>query len=190
MTTVLKVVATSLAGVLLGLFLTIYSLDPVDRGLAAGPWRVSPRDGTLDIDPYALATIARAGVLALGAAEGLTFEATHDSDGNILTPACDYAVIGPMPSARFWTVAALTPEGFPIPNPASRHAFTSAESLWKSDEPVVIAISPRAQAGNWLPVASTGGFILMLRLYDTGLSAVGTRFEANALPAIRVARCS
>jgi hypothetical protein len=182
--TLFKILVMGLLGVLLGLLVTIGMLDPDARGLTAGPWRGAPRDGTVDVDPYALATIARAGLLPLGAAEGLTFLAASDSAGARLSASCDYAVTGPMPTARYWTLSALTPEGAPMANPAERYGFTSGEVLWQDKRPVAITVSDHARAGNWLPVPSETRFVLMLRLYDSSLSAADTTFTAATLPAV------
>ncbi len=189
MATLLRIVVMGVLGVLLGLLVTIAMLDPDARGVAAGPWRGAPRDGTVDVDPYALATIARAGLLPLGAAEGLTFRAAHDSAGTRLSADCDYVVTGPMPTARFWTLSALTPDGAPMANPAERYGFTSAEVLWRDKQPIEITVSDHARAGNWLPVPSGARFVLMLRLYDTSLSAANTTFTAAILPAVTRIGC-
>jgi hypothetical protein len=187
--TLLKIVATGTVGVMLGLLLTIVALSPDTRGLVAGPWRGSPRDGAADIDPYALATINRSGTLPLGAAEGVSFVAKTDSAGAPLAARCDYAVTGTMPPARFWTLSALTPDGFAIPNPAQRYAFTSAEVLRQNSEPVVITVATEARDGNWLPIGAAFPYVLALHLYDTSLSAVGSTFDAASLPKIRKLRC-
>ena len=196
MATLLKIVVSGLLGVVLGLLVTIASLDSRARGLAAGPWHGSPRDGTPDVDPYGLASIERSGTLPLGAAEGLRFMATTDSAGDALVPSCDYAVTGPMPAARFWSLSALTRDGFPIANPAGRFGFTSAEILRDAEAPgatanaSTIVVSTEAHAGNWLPIGPAPAFVLALHLYDTGLSAAGTAFDAHAMPAIRKLRCA
>ncbi|WP_246725411.1 DUF1214 domain-containing protein [Beijerinckia sp. L45] len=189
MATLLKIVAAGTVGVMLGLLVTIVSLSPATRGLVAGPWRGSPREGTTDVDPYTLASINRSGTLPLGAAEGLSFVATADSAGGPLSPECDYAVTGAMPAARFWTLGALTPDGFSIPNAAQRYAFTSAEVLRQNREPVLITVATEARSGNWLPIGKPMPYVLALRLYDTGLSAVGSTFDAATLPRIQKLRC-
>ena len=189
MATLLKIVATGTVGVLLGLLVTIATLSPDARGLVAGPWRGSLRDGTVDVDPYTLASIDRSGTLPLGAAEGLSFVAAKDSAGASLSPTCDYAVTGAMPAARFWTLSALTPDGFAIPNPARRYGFTSAEILRQSQEPLLITVATEARSGNWLPIGTAAPYVLSLRLYDTGLSAAGSILDATTLPQIQKLRC-
>lgn len=188
MATLIKIVAAVVVGVLLGLLITIHTLDDANATFTAGPWRSATRQGSGEIDPYALAANARSGVLALGASEGLSFVADTDSRGQPLSGKCEYAVGGNVPGARFWTLSLLSRGGFPIANPADRFGFTSAEVLRMADEPLLISVAPAARSGNWLP--SPGGrFVLMLRLYDTGLSAVGTVLDASAMPTIKRLAC-
>ena len=185
-----RTVGAVLVGVLLGLAFTIHSLDLDNRGLPAGAWRSTPRDGGGDIDPYALAANARAGLLPLGTAEGLSFLATTDDAGRTLSSRCEYVIKGPMPSARYWTLSLLDPQGFPIANAANRYGFTSSETLQLGSDAVAIAVSTNARSGNWLPVGRAGDYTLMLRLYDTSLSTTGrTTFENVRMPSIKQSGC-
>ena len=190
MLALVKIVAAVLVGVFLGLVVTIRTLETGTHTVVAGPWQGAPRNGTFDVDPYTLAADERSGVLPLGVAEGLSFVARTDSDGHAFAPACDYVVTGPMPQARFWTLSLLDPAGFPVADPAQRYGFTSAEVLRRMDAPVVITVSAEARSGNWLPTGHAGAYVLMLRLYDTGLSTMGTVFESADMPRIAKAGCS
>ncbi len=190
LSTLLKIVVAVLAGVVLGLLVTIRSLDLDTRGVVAGAWRTTPRDGSAQIDPYALAANARAGLLPLGESEGLSFVARSDDRGGALDGSCDYTLAGPMPPARYWTLSLLDPAGFPVDDPAKRYGFTSAEVLRFDKAPTEIVISPRARAGNWLPSGAVRRFVLMLRLYDTSLTAGGTDLEALRMPTIERGACS
>ncbi len=189
MASVIKIVAAVLAGVMLGLLFTIHVLDQGNDSVVAGPWKGAPRDGTMDIDPYTLAAVDRSGLLPLGAAEGLTFVARTDGAGTPLSSTCDYAVRGPMPPARYWTLSLLDPAGFPIANPAARYGFTSAEVLRIEGTPVAVTIASEARSGDWLPTGRARAYVLMLRLYDTGLSTVGTVFDAGSMPRIAKLGC-
>ena len=185
----IRIVVSVFLGVMLGLAITIGSLDDTSRSDAVGPWHSPRRDVSGEVDPYALASNARSGRLPLGAAEGLTFVAAADSKGGTLSGRCDYAVTGPIPPARFWTLSLLSPDGFPIANPAAQYAYTSADALRFSDDPVTLIVSPEARAGNWLPTGHAARYVLMLRLYDTGLSTVGATLEPAAMPSIRRLAC-
>ncbi len=188
MTALIRGVLAVLAGVLLGLVVTVGALDRNTLGAAVGPWRAGPREDTGESNPYAFAAIARSALLPLGAAEGLTFVAATASDGSSLGSRCDYAVGGAMPVARYWTVSLLDPDGVPV-KAAGRHGFTSADVLRLVDAPLSIAVSPEASAGNWLPTGGVDHYLLMLRLYDTGLSGVGAVLDAAAMPTIKTVRC-
>jgi len=190
MATLIKIVAVVILGVLVGLVVTIRSLEGGPRTVVAGPWQGAPRDGTMEVDPYTLAADERAGMLPLGVAEGLTFYARTDSAGDSFAARCDYVVKGPMPQARFWTVSLLDQGGFPVADPAERYGFTSAEALREMGAPVTITVSPEARSGNWLPTGRARSFVLMLRLYDSGLSTAGTTFQAADMPSITKAGCS
>ena len=49
-----------------------------------GAWTAWPKSGTVDADPYARATFARAGELPLGLGDGIAFIATADDSGTQL----------------------------------------------------------------------------------------------------------
>ena len=55
MATLIKIIAAVLLGTLVGLLVTIHSLDGGPRTVLAGPWQGAPRDGTMEVDPYTLA---------------------------------------------------------------------------------------------------------------------------------------
>ena len=94
-----------------------------------------------------------------------------------------------MPPARMWTLSLLDPAGFPVEDPARRYALTSAEVLRFDKVPMAITISPEARAGNWLPSGARRRFVLMLRLYDTSLTAGGTDFAALRMPSLDRGAC-
>ena len=189
MPSLIQVLIAVLAGFVLGLLVTRESLGTGQGDLVIGPWRSQPRDNSGGVDPYVLAATARAGLLPLGAGEGLGFIAATDSAKAPFDAACDYGLKGPMPPARYWTVSLLTPKGFPMANPASRFAITSGDALRFNSDPVVITIAPEARAGNWLPTGHAEAYVVMLRLYDTGLTDVGTHLDAAALPSIVKGHC-
>ena len=189
MTSLIRIVGAALLGIIVGMLYTARDLAPDRVGISVGPWQSQASDGSGEVDPYALAATARAGLLPLGAGEGLGFIAKGDSAGAAFERACVYVVTGPMPSARYWTLSLLTPDGFPVADPAMRHAITSAEALRFDDEAVSISIAPEARAGNWLPTGDARAYVLMLHLYDTGLGTIGTTLTAAALPSIRKGDC-
>jgi hypothetical protein len=188
----LKMILTVLAGIALGLAATFFTIE---RGLGfgavrAGPWTGWPKTGAKDADPYARAVLARTGELPLGTAEGLTFVAKGERQASLFDPRCDYKVHDPVPQARYWTLTASRTDGRLIPNAAKRYGFTSAEIVRATDGSFEIAVSPEVQPGNWLPVAPDEPFILVLRLFDTAMSASTTQLSRADMPRITRERCS
>ena len=187
----LKALLSASLGAVLGLTATYYS---VERGLGfgavqAGPWTVWPRSGSPEADPYARATLARTGELPLGLAEGLTFIARGDSSGAPLSNDCIYQIAGQMPPARFWTLSTATRDGGLIANSAGRYGFTSAEILRAAGGAFSITVSRGVQPGNWLPLGSADGFLLVLRFYDTPVSATASALNAAIMPLITKNGC-
>ncbi len=154
-----------------------------------GAWTAFPAVGTADADPYSKARVARAGVLALGQAEGLPFVADRDEDGEPLRRECSYAIEGSFPTARFWTLYAADRSMDVIvtgkPRPA---ALQSYEILRRPDNSALISASERPSPGNWLPVAGSGPLYFVLTFYDTPIAS-STGLSDTVLPQIRKAGC-
>jgi hypothetical protein len=188
----LKTLCVIFAGIFIGLA-TTYSA--VERGegfgaVHAGPWTGFPKSGSGDADPYARAVVSRTAEIPLGLAEGLTFIARSDDGGRKLDPHCDYSVGGPVPAARDWTMTLMDPRGALIENNAKRYGFTSAAILRGEDGHFTITVSRAARPGNWLPLGETKDFEIVLRLYDTPISATATAIGAAAMPSITRGRCA
>ncbi len=186
-----KFLAAASVGVLLGLFVTFVVVEH-GKGfgaIAAGPWTGWPRNGTSDVDPYTRAILAYSGEISLSESEGMSFVARGDSNGADFDPACDYALKGEIPSARYWTLTLLSPAGAPVANTADRQGFTSAEILRASDGQFEITLSRHARPGNWLPIGGTSKFILVLRLYDSELGAPATALDAASMPGLVKSHC-
>ncbi len=158
--------------------------------LSIGPWRVSTKAGAIDADPYTRASLERSGEIALAQGEGLQFIARTDDSGAPLRVSCSYVVGSHTPAARYWTLSLVDRDGFPIENPARRYGFRSSEILRNGDQSFEIAIAPDVRPGNWLPAGAAGNFLLVLRLYDSPLSATAAGIEASAMPHIALERCA
>jgi hypothetical protein len=156
--------------------------------LELGAWKGYPRNGTVSIDPYAQAVIARNGELPVGSGDGVTFTAAADDDGRPLDGRCDVVVRGTTPPARYFTLTLYTPSGELVANSLDRRGFTSQELVRDASGEFEITVSPRARPGNWLPTGGIDRYILMLRFYDTSLG-IATRAGREApMPAIRSTR--
>jgi len=153
--------------------------------LELGPWKGYPRNGTVGIDPYARAVIARNGELPVGSGDGVAFTAAADDSGRALDGRCDVAVRGTTPPARYFTITLYTLSGQLVANSLDRHGFTSQELVRDASGEFEITVSSRARPGNWLPTGGIDSYILMLRFYDTSLG-IATRAGREApMPAIR-----
>jgi len=156
--------------------------------LELGAWKGYPRNGTVGIDPYARAVIARNGELPVGSGDGVTFTAAADDSGRQLDGRCDIVVRGTTPPARYFTLTLYTPSGQLVANSLDRRGFTSQELVRDASGEFEITVSPRARPGNWLPTGGIDSYILMLRFYDTSLG-IATRAGREApMPAIRSTR--
>ena len=159
-------------------------------GVAVGAWVARPQVGSMAIDPYARADLARSGELPLATAEGLTFTATTDDTGYRLVRNCVYLITGAAPAARFWTLTASGADGRVIDDPAHRSAFTSTDVVRDLDGRFTVAVAPTARPGNWLPVTGVGPLTLSLRLYDTPLAGNSGEAAQASLPSITRRSCS
>ena len=147
---------TLLLAAAIGLGATWFTLT---RGVAFGPltigaWTAWPKSGSVDIDPYARAAIARSGELPIGTGDGVAFYAHTDDTGNPLDGRCMFSVAGVTPAARYWTLTLYDPQGRLVANVIRRHGFTSAEILREQSGRFVINVGPRARPGNWRSCSS------------------------------------
>src|SRR4029078_270230 len=131
----------------------------LSRGAAFGAlpiesWMAWPKTGTMDADPYARASIARAGRLPVALGDGGSFTVPADDKGTPLDGRCDIVLAGITPAARFWTLTLYNNEGDLIANSINRYGVTSEKSCRPSTGDFEIVVAPRANPGNWLP---TGG---------------------------------
>lgn len=168
-----------------------YALDNVE-GLGAleiGAWTAYPDYGTPAADPYSKARIAREAELTLGGAEGLTFTALEDSAGRRIRRDCSYAIEGPVPATRFWTIYAADASRRPIETGLRRgSALHSYQLLRNPDGSFTITAGPNPAPGNWLPLAGAGSFRLVLSLYDTAIASSSAISDIQ-LPAITRIGC-
>ncbi|HEY8275029.1 MAG TPA: DUF1214 domain-containing protein [Pseudolabrys sp.] len=176
---------------LVGLGMTYFALS---RGAAFGAlpiesWVAWPKTGTVDADPYARASIARAGRLPVALGDGVSFTVRADDNGKPLDGRCDIVLSGITPAARFWTLTLYNNDGDLIANSVNRYGFTSEEIVRRADGNFEIVVAPRANPGNWLPTGGIERYQLVLRLYDT---AVGVSTKAGRevpMPAVSTRGC-
>lgn len=182
----------SLVGALAGgVWLSVVAIAGAERvaSVTAGAWTFSPSAGAYDADPYTRARTARLGALPMALGEGVALAAAIDSDGRPLDGACLYRLAGAAPNARFATIAVHTPEGGLFDNPAGRHVLTQREMIYTPDGGWDVALAPDPPGGNWLPTPRGAPFVVVVRLYDTPLSAIASGLTADALPRLARIAC-
>ncbi len=158
--------------------------------LTIGAWTAWPKSGSVDIDPYARATIARTGELPIGTGDGVAFYAHTDDAGTAFDGRCTFVISGMSPAARYWTVTLYDPEGRLVANSIDRHGFTSAEVVRDASGRFAINVSPRARPGNWLPSGGIEKFVLVWRLYDPPIGVAMRTTKEGPMPAIVRKGCS
>lgn len=150
-----------------------------------GAWTVQAATGLARPNPYAAAATATVVDLPLGTAEGLTFVAFSDDQGDPLSGQCDYALAGQTLLTRLWTLTLYDSEGRLTDNPSGRTSFHSREILRATDGGFTVAVTALPRSGNWLPAPAEGPFRLVLRLYETPLT---TAILPADLPLPRIVR--
>ena len=158
--------------------------------LNIGAWTAWPKSGSVDIDPYARANIARTGELPTGMGDGVAFYASSDDARNSFDGRCTFTISGMTPVARYWTITLYNPEGKLVANTIDRHSFTSDEIVRDSDGGFAITVAPLARPGNWLPTGGADKFVLVLRLYDTPIGVSTGTTKEGPMPAIVRKGCS
>ena len=171
----------------------------------AGAWRLDPSGGGAEVDPYTRARLARTGAVPLGLAEGLSLTAIEDDAGRPLDANCRYAIVGPMPPARRWSL--WVEPG--INDPARPFALHDGAVVRDRGGRFTIEASRGVRPGNWLalPTASAveptsseatlagatsteaprSPFTLRLALYDTPAARTGGAGGLAAPPIRRLA---
>jgi hypothetical protein len=158
--------------------------------LTIGAWTAWPKSGSVDIDPYARANIARTGELPTGMGDGVAFYAKSDDAKNSFDGRCTFTISGMTPAARYWTVTLYDPDGKLVANTIDRHSFTSDEIVRGGDGSFAVTVAPLARPGNWLPTGGVDKFVLVLRLYDTPIGVSTGTTKEGPMPAVTRKGCS
>lgn len=163
-------------------WLSVRSPAPIDT-ITLGPWQAWPNAGTVDVDPYSRARLARTGEIPLGSGEGLVLLAQADDSGEPLTSNCDYRIAGQTPPARLWTLAVEDSAGRVVTDRDAVAAIGSDVLLRRPDGAFEIALSSSPKPGNWLSTDAARQFRVVVRLYDTTARLV-TALTTLAMPSI------
>jgi hypothetical protein len=168
-----------------GFGLSLYALSDgrLFGAYQSGPWLAWTQAGSPAPDPYTRAFIARNAALQLGQAEGMQLVAGADSDGRPLDRACRYRVDGRTPTATFWTLVPVGPDGIGIARPDGPPGFHSTRVARADDGSLQLYFSKGLSPLNWVELTGDGPFSLVLTLYDTVLFT-GVGSGETALPSI------
>jgi len=158
--------------------------------LSIGAWTAWPKSGSIEIDPYAHASIARSGELPLGLGDGVAFYARADDVGEDFDGRCTFTLSGLTPAARYWTITLYDPAGRLVANAIDRHGFTSEEVVRDIEGRFTISVAPQARPGNWLPTGGIERYVLVLRLYDTPIGVRNRSSKEAPMPAIARKGCA
>src|SRR5271155_5027637 len=129
--------------------------------LAIGGWTARPKSGSVDIDPYARAIIARSGELPTGMGDGVAFYAQTDDAGDKFDGRCTFTISGLTPAARYWTLTLYDPEGRRGTNAVDRDGFPREEFGRAAGGRFAITVAALARPGNWLPTGGIEKFTLV-----------------------------
>jgi hypothetical protein len=191
MARILLILSVLFGGAVAGLYSAELALDSQISGdvVHAGPWEMRTSESLVTADPYARAERARSGTIPLASGEGFTMIARRDSDGAPLAGRCVYSIAGATPTARFWSLSLFDEDGRPVQNAARRSSFNSTELTRDQRGGFSISVASEVQPGDWLPSPARGGFVLLLRLYDTPIGA-GASVTSAQVPAISRLACA
>ncbi len=174
-----------------GISSTLWLLDAtVGFGsIRLGAWEAFPDAQTSFADPYAKAHRAKGGKLLYGSAEGLSFQAAADDQGDALNAACDYRLSGQTPIARVWSLYVARPNGQALATSEGRPmALNSWTVLRREDSGFAVDLAREARPGNWLALPPSGGFRLVLTLFDTPTAGSSGLLDLS-MPLITRVRC-
>jgi hypothetical protein len=151
--------------------------------VAAGAWQSQVLAGSVKADPYTRARVALGGLLALGPEETLYYVAETDAAGKPLLARCRYRVMGPAPSARWWSVTAYAADRFLFADPEHRYSINHASPVLPPGQVTLVTGPTPPASGPWLPTPGEGGLLLVLRLYQP---APAIRANAAALVPLQI----
>ena len=137
MKTVLKIFSVLILSLLIGGGVALAELRSFransDFMLRNGCWQVNPKMD-LDQNDQQRAHIAIKGLFALRESEVLYFIASQDSDGEKLSSAHDYELVGTVPNTRYWSYTIYGEDYFLIPNESKTYSFNLDDVTYISQD--------------------------------------------------------
>lgn len=108
------------------------------------------------------------------------FIRSTDDDGNQMRTSCSYALDGPEPAARWWSLTAAPLAG------GRPYSLTAAEAVISGDGRLVVAIAPHMMPGNRITVPEFGAMSVKLTMNEPYDKSPGSKPK---LPAIKRVAC-
>jgi hypothetical protein len=153
-----------MAGVILGIGSAYYAFSAA--GVAEVPGQAGWQQRNLVAQssalPYALGHYLAEGQLPPPQSV-LDLTRGTSSDGAVLRGDCMVTLDGEIPSARWWTLAAINKDGLAT---GPRAVLSASSAVLESDGRIVVHVSTEPQSGNWIAPASGGTYALALTLHD------------------------
>ncbi|MEO1437328.1 MAG: DUF1214 domain-containing protein [Bacteroidota bacterium] len=187
--TILKYLGLVLLGLLLGGLWAVYQLNQVKTStsfqLENGAWRVNP-SMDLSKNTFQRALVSRIGLFALRESEVLYYVARTDENGDPLSSAYDYEIVGNALDARYWSFTLYGEDFFLVPNDTKQYGYNMENMVYEdsTQSSYRIRLSSREQYDNWLPAGKEKQLTITLRMYNPDPTVV-QNLASVALPIIR-----
>ena len=146
--------------------------------------------GSSAANPWTRARIARHGLLALTRAEAVYFTRATDDDGDRLTEACTYKVVGGALPAQWWSVTLYNASSYLPDNTDNALSYDLTEAVAAGDANAwSFTVSPSPAEGGWVSSRSAGSFDLTMRLYKPSADLIANPENALIPPGIEKISC-
>lgn len=149
---------------------------------ADSPWRSWDTSNDSDTAFFASAHYLLNGRLPPGPGQLQEMTADRDSDGQLFSSSCSYAVTGPAWRHLWWSLAATTSTGTA---PRVSGMATSDSFVYETDGSFKATVSAAPSPGNWIKAPDTRNFALIFTA--AGVSGLAQR---EPLPALIVRKGS
>jgi hypothetical protein len=146
--------------------------------------------GSASANPWTRARVARHGLLALTKAEAVYFTRNSDDDGDRLTDACTYKVVGGALPAQWWSVTLYNGESYLPDNTDNALSYELTDAVAAGDPTAwSFTVSPTPAQGGWVSSRAAGSFDLTLRLYKPDAALIENPTGALGPPGIEKISC-
>ncbi len=183
-----RIVILSILGIVAGLLIAVLQLrqDVSALEIENGPWNTAQGMGSADGSRFTRALVALRGIMALPDSEAIYYNASVDSDGNMLDGACTYEVRGGKIEARWWTLTLYNVEGYLIASEGDRYSYGSNNIAQEKQGDWQITVGPSADSD--IATDPAASFQLTMRAYHPSQAFLENR-AVTELPGIYRVEC-